>query len=123
MTSVIHDDTGPADGPAPFVDAFCLLIQFIRYCLSEDQAADLALAPQFMNAGCRAYQNVRPMRFLSIELDLKLSIRSVARVFNTSHSSVDRLLLCAYEDPPERGRHRELSPEVERALVEWIAEK
>jgi hypothetical protein len=55
------------------------------------------------------------------ELDLKLSIRSVACAFNTDHSAVKWMLLRGYEGTPGRGRHRELSPDVERALVEWVA--
>jgi hypothetical protein len=33
------------------------------------------------------------------------------------------VLLRGYEDPPGRGRHRELSPEDEHVLVKWIAKK
>jgi hypothetical protein len=63
------------------------------------------------------------MEFSSTELHLNLSIWSVARTFNIAHCAVKRALLRGYEDPPWRGRHRELSPEGEHMLMEWIAKK
>jgi transposase len=63
------------------------------------------------------------MEFSSTELHLNISIRSVARAFHIADRPVKRSLLRGYEDLPERGRHRELSPEDEHALVEWIAKK
>jgi hypothetical protein len=63
------------------------------------------------------------MEFSSTELHLKLSIRSVARAFNIAHCRVNCALLPGHEDLPGRGRHRELSPEDEHALVERIAKK
>jgi hypothetical protein len=64
---------------------------------------------------------VRLMEFSSTELHLNFSIRLVTRAFNIAHWAVKRALLRGYEDPPGRGRYRELSPEDEHALVEWIA--
>jgi hypothetical protein len=118
MKSVIDLDTDAADGPALPLDPYILLPQIIRCCLSEGQAADLALDPQFMNARCRAHQIVRLMEFVSTELDLKFSIRSVARPFHIDHSPIKRSLLPHYEGARGRSQHQHLSPEAERALVE-----
>jgi hypothetical protein len=76
-----------------------------------------------MNAGCHGHQIMRLMAFSATELDLKLSVRSVTCALNIDHSAVKRALLRRYEDPPGGRRHRELSPEVEHALTEWIAKK
>jgi transposase len=94
-----------------------------RYCLSADQTADLALDTQFVNARYRAHQMMRLMEFSSTELHFNISIRSVAREFNIAYCAVKHALLRGYEDPPGRGRHRELSPEDAPVLVEWIAKK
>jgi hypothetical protein len=110
-------------GPAPPINLPTLLPQITRYCFSGGQTADLALNTQFVNARYRAHQMVRLMEFSSTELDLNFSIRSVTRVFNITHCAVKRALLRGYEDRPGRGRHRELSPEEEHALVKWIAKK
>jgi hypothetical protein len=63
------------------------------------------------------------MEFSPTRLHFNLSIRSVACVFNIAHCTVKRALLRGYEDPPGRGRHRELSPEDQHAPVEWITKK
>jgi hypothetical protein len=42
------------------------------------------------------------MELSSTELNLKLSIRSVGRVFNIDHSAAKQVLLCGHEDPPGR---------------------
>jgi hypothetical protein len=78
------------DGPAHPVDTSILLGQIDRYCLSDGQAADLALDQQFMNARYRARQIMRLMEFSPIALQIKLSIRSAAREFNIDHSAVNR---------------------------------
>jgi hypothetical protein len=123
MKSAIDLDMNVADGSALPVDPTILLPRIIQYYLSEGQAADGALDPQFMNAGCRAHQIMRLMEFSSTELDFKLSIWLVAHRFNIDHSAVKQVLLRAYEDAPGRGRHRELLPEVGHSLVKWIAKK
>jgi hypothetical protein len=76
-----------------------------------------------VNGRYRAYQVVRLMEFSSTELHLNFSIWSVAHAFNIAHCAIKGVLLRGYEDPPGRGRHRELSPEDGHALVEWIAKK
>jgi hypothetical protein len=106
------------DGAPSPVNLSVLLGQIVRYCLSDGQAADLALDQQFMNTRYRAHQIVRLMEFLSTALQIKLLIRSVTRAFNIDHSAVKRVILRGYEDPAGRERHRELSAEIEQALVE-----
>jgi hypothetical protein len=76
-----------------------------------------------MKARYRSHQIVRLMEFSSTVLQINLSIRSVARAFNIDHSAVKWAILRGYGDPPGRGRHRELSAEIEQALVEWIIKK
>jgi hypothetical protein len=76
-----------------------------------------------MNARCRAHQIVRILEFLETERDLKFFIRSLARAFDIGHCRVKRAFLCSYEDRAGREQHSELSPEVEYALVDWIAKK
>jgi hypothetical protein len=76
-----------------------------------------------VNARYHAHQMVRPMEFSSTELHLNLFIRSLAHPFNSAHGTVKCALRGGCEDPPGRGRHRELSPEDEHALVECIAKK
>jgi hypothetical protein len=112
-----------AHGHVPPIDLPTFLPQIIRYCLSAGQTADLALDTQFVNARYRAHQMVPLMEFSSTELHFNFFIRSVARAFNIAHCAVKRALLRGSEDPPGRRRHRELSPENEHALVEWIAKK
>jgi transposase len=120
---VIYFDMAEAYGPAPPINLPTHLPQITRYCLSAGRTADLARDTQFVNARYRAHQMVRLMELSSTELHLNPSVRSVARPFNITHCAVKRALLRGYEDPPWRGRHRELSPEDEHALVEWIAKK
>jgi hypothetical protein len=112
-----------AYSPTGSIDLLALLPQITRYCLSAGQMTDLALKTQFVNARCRSHQMVRLMEFSSTELYFNLSIRSVARAFNITHCAVQRALLRGYENPPGPGRHQELSPEDEQALVEWTAKK
>jgi hypothetical protein len=81
------------DASAPPDDPSTVLPQIIQYYISEGQVADLALDPQFVNAGYRTHQIVRLMEFSSTELDLKLRIRSIARAFNIDHFAVKRALL------------------------------
>jgi hypothetical protein len=64
-----------------------------------------------MSARCHAHQTVRLIEFSSAWPDLKLSIWSVARAFDTDHSAVKRALLRRHKDP------------IERALVESTAKK
>jgi hypothetical protein len=52
MNNVIDLDIDAVDGITPPVNPSTFLPQIIRYYLSEGQAVDLALDPQFMNAGC-----------------------------------------------------------------------
>jgi hypothetical protein len=111
------------DGPAHPVDPSILLGQIVRYCLSDGQAADLTLDQQFMNARYRAHQIVRLTEFSSTALQIKLSIRSVARRFIIDHSAIKHAILRGYEDPAGRGRRRELSAEIKQALVEWITKR
>jgi IS30 family transposase len=76
-----------------------------------------------MNPRYRTHQIVRLMEFSSTALQIKLSIRSIAGAFNIDHSAVKREILRSYEDPSGRGRYRELSAEIDEAVVEWIAKK
>jgi hypothetical protein len=112
-----------SDGPAPAIDPSRLLPNIIRHCLSEGDASDLALDPKFMNARFRAHQIVRLMEFASLKLHTKLSISSVARAFEVSHSAVSRANFRGYQDPPGRGRHHELDPDAEQQMIDWIAKK
>jgi hypothetical protein len=66
-----------------------------------------------MNAKYRAHQIANSMEFSSTALQIKLSIRSIARAFNIDDSAVKRAILRGYEDPPGYGGHRELSGEIE----------
>jgi hypothetical protein len=45
------------------------------------------------------------------------------RAFEVSHTVVARAELRGYDDPPARGRHRELFADCEQELVEWLANK
>lgn len=112
-----------ADGPAPPIDPSILLPDIVRYCLSDGEAARLALDAQFMNARFRAHQIVRLAEFAFTELDIALSKRSIARAFGISHPAVTRAQLRGYEDPPATGRHHELAPPEELDLIDWITRK
>jgi hypothetical protein len=81
---------------------------------------DPALDPQFVNAGYYAHEILSLVEFSSTELDLKPFITGA---FNIDHSAVKQALLRGYEDSPGRGRHRELSPEIEHVLVASVAKK
>jgi hypothetical protein len=103
--------------PALAIDLIPLLSNIVRYCVSEGQAADLALDNQFMNARDRAHQIVRLFEFASTQLHIELSARAVARTFEVSHTVMARAELRGYDDPPARGHHRELSADCEQDLV------
>jgi hypothetical protein len=112
-----------AVNPALAIDPTPLLSNISRYCLSEDQATDLALDDQFMNARYRAHQILRLFEFASTQLHIEPSPRAVARAFEVGRMVVARAELRGYDDPPARRCHRELSADYERELVEWLASK
>jgi hypothetical protein len=111
------------DGPAPAVDPSTLLPGIIRHCLSEGEAARLALDGQVLNARFRAHQIARLVEFCSCDLTIILSTRSIGRAFGIKHSAVTRVTLRGYEDLPGRGRHHALDPDSERDLIAWIMQK
>jgi hypothetical protein len=100
-----------------------LLSNIVRYCLSEGQAADLALDDQTMNDRCRAHQIVCLFEFASTQLHIELSARDVGQGFEVSHRVVAHAELRGYDDPPARGGHREPSADCEQELVEWLANR
>jgi hypothetical protein len=100
-----------------------LLSNIVRGCLSEGQTVDLALDDQFMIVRYSARQIVRLFEFTSTQLHMAPSARAVARAFEVSHTVVAHTGLRDYNDPPARGRHRELSADCEQELVEWLANK
>jgi hypothetical protein len=108
-------------GPAPAIDPSQLLPNITRYCLTDGDAAHLALDGTFMNATFRSHQIVRLCEFASDVLHISLPIRAVARTFEADHSVVKRAQLRDYTDSPARGRHNELAPESEQAILQWIA--
>jgi hypothetical protein len=112
-----------AQGPAPALNPSQLIPNIIRDCLTEGDAARLALDRVFMSAPFRAHRIVRFFEFAPNVLHIPLTIREVARAFETDHSVVKRAQIRGYEEPPARGRHRELKGELERELVEWITNK
>jgi hypothetical protein len=57
-----------AGNSAPPVDPSRLVLNIIRYCLSEREGAHLALDRQFMSARFRAHQIVRLLEFSSTAL-------------------------------------------------------
>jgi hypothetical protein len=71
----------------------------------------------FMIERFRAHQIVRLVESASMQLDMMLTKRSIARAFEVDHSAVKRALQCSYEDPPAPERNRELSVEKEQVLV------
>jgi hypothetical protein len=89
------DDT---DGPAPAIDPNRILPSIIHHCLSEGQAADLALDHQFMNPRLSAHQIVRLIEFASTKFHIDLATRALAGTFDISHSSVTHAKLRGYED-------------------------
>jgi hypothetical protein len=114
---------GDVDRSAPAVDPSTLLPGIIRHCLSEGDAASLALDRQFMNARFRAHQIARLVEFCSSNLTITFSTRSIARAFGVKQLAVTRASLRGYEDPPGRGRHRALDSDSERDLIAWITQK
>jgi hypothetical protein len=118
MKSVTHPEMDVTDGPAPPVDPSIRLEQIVRYCLSDGQAANLALDQQFMDARYRAHQIMRLMEFSSSASQIKLSIRPAAWAFNIDHFAIKCAILRSYADPPGRRRHRKLSAEINQTLVE-----
>jgi hypothetical protein len=108
------------DGPAPAIDPHRILPSLIRDCLSEGQAADLALDHQFMTTRFRAHQIIRLIEFASTEFYIDLATRPLARAFDISHSAVTHAKLRGYEHRPGRGRHYEHAIESEQALVDWL---
>jgi hypothetical protein len=68
---------------------------------------------QFMNARYRAHQIGRLFEFAPTQLHIELSVRAIAHTFEVSHTVVARAELRGYDDPPARGRHRELSADCE----------
>jgi hypothetical protein len=105
------------------IDPTPLLSNNVRYCLSEGQAADLALDDQFMNARYRAHQTVRLFEFASTQLHIVLSARVIVRDFEVSHIVVARAELTGYDDPPVHGCHRQISANCEQELVECLVNK
>jgi hypothetical protein len=73
-----------AVSPALAIDPTALLSNIVRYCLSEGQAADLALDGQFINARYCAHQIVFLFEFASTQLHIELSARAVARAFEVN---------------------------------------
>jgi hypothetical protein len=112
-----------AVSPPLAIDPTTLLSNIVRYCLSEGQATGLALDNQFMNARYHAHQIVCLFEFASTQRYIELSARTIVRAFEVSHTVVARAELRGYDDPPARGRHRELSADCEQELVEWLAKK
>jgi hypothetical protein len=107
-----------ADGPAPPVDPSTLLPQMIRYYFSEELAPDPALGLQLMNAGCPTHQIVSPLQFSSTELDLKLSIRSVARAFNIDHFQVKLPFCASMKMPPAAD---DIGPFLPKLNTQWCS--
>jgi hypothetical protein len=108
---------------APAANPSKVLLNIIRDCLLEGDASHLALDSVFMNARFRAHQIVQLIEFASVELHIALSVKSVAREFDLSHSAVTRAKLRGYDISPARGRHREFPTNAEQELVDWIAQK
>jgi hypothetical protein len=79
-----------AISPALAIEPTPLLSNIVRHCLSEGQAADLALNDRFMNGRYHAHQIVHLFEFASTELHVELSARAVARAFEVSHTVVAR---------------------------------
>jgi hypothetical protein len=76
-----------------------------------------------MNARFRAHQIVWRIEFASTELDIILSARAVAHIFEVSHSAMKRALLRGYDKAPARGRRHELAADAEQQLVDWVTVK
>jgi hypothetical protein len=73
------------DGPAPAVDPSTLLRAIMRYCISEGNAARLALSGEFITARFRVHHIIRLVGCCSSELGRTLSTRSIARAFDIKH--------------------------------------
>jgi hypothetical protein len=93
--------------PAPAANPTTLLPNIIRYCLLEGDPSCLALDSVFMNARFGAHQIVRLIEFASTGLNIALSVRSIARAFDVSHSAERRAKLRGHDIPPARRRHLE----------------
>jgi hypothetical protein len=109
--------------PALVIDPTPFLSNIVRYCLSEDQAEDLALDDQFMNARYRVHQFVRLFEFASTQLHIELLVRAVAQAFEVSRTAVARAEMRCHDDSLARWRYRKLSADYEQKLVEWLAKK
>jgi hypothetical protein len=123
IKSIRNNQMQDTVSPTLAIDSTPLLSNIVLYCLSQGQAADLALDDQFMNARYREHQIVRLFEFASTQLHIEPSVRPVARAFEVNHTVLVRAELRSYDDPPARGRHREPSADCEPELIVWLANR
>jgi len=112
-----------ASAPAPAVDPTILIPALISECISEGEAASLAVDQTFMSAQLRQHQIVRLMEFGHETFNRALEKRDVARAFHVNPEVVRRALKRGYSIPSARGRHPQLSDDIESELLIWIQQK
>jgi hypothetical protein len=109
--------------PSPATDPTILMPRVIRYCLTEGEAADLALDSRFMLSVFRQEQIVRLKEFTEITCNRTLSTKSLSQAFDVNREIIRRALARGYAIPCSRGRHPAFDEETELALVDWIKGK